>query len=347
MIPRKRRILCACTPNPGTTARFRLDSLRRLGQEVIPFDCAPYQPVSRVLAALRYRIPPFGFTVRRINRDLLRTVREHKPDVVWFDKPIHFTRETIERIRDTGAQTVCYNQDNPFGTLEEQIWYQFLRVFRLFDLHCLFRDADVARYTAWGLPWIRTMFSFEPAVHFPPAAGWSDSRRNRHVSYIGSPFEQRPDFLRRLADEKGLPVVISGALWWKFLPPETFKRLVSDGFLAESRYREAIWRSRVNLSFVTTFNEDDISHKSIEIAACEGFLLALRVPGHQAAFEEDREAVFFSSLDECADKCRFYLDRPDLRQAIAGRGRQRAIRSGYDNDSQLARILNRLDGHDA
>ncbi|MGC2301502.1 MAG: glycosyltransferase, partial [Acidobacteriaceae bacterium] len=55
-------------------------------------------------------------------------------------------------------------------------------------------------------------------------------------------------------------------------------------------------------------------------------------------------AVFFSSLEECADKCRFYLGRPDLREAIARHGRERAVRSGYDNDTQIARILNHLDG---
>jgi spore maturation protein CgeB len=60
--------------------------------------------------------------------------------------------------------------------------------------------------------------------------------------------------------------------------------------------------------------------------------------------EGDREAVFFSSLEDCADKCRFYLDRPELREAIARRGRERAVRSGYGNDTQLPKILNRLDG---
>jgi spore maturation protein CgeB len=82
----------------------------------------------------------------------------------------------------------------------------------------------------------------------------------------------------------------------------------------------------------------------MEITACQGFLLALRTEGHQAVFEEDREAVFFSSLDECADKCRFYLERSSVRETIAQKGRERVIRSGYDNDTQLARILNRLDG---
>jgi hypothetical protein len=298
------------------------------------------------VTAVKYRIPPFDFIVRRINRDLVRAVGEQKPDLVWFDKPIHFTPTTIQAIKQTGALTVCYNQDNPFGTLKEQIWYQFYKVFRLFDLHCLFREADVPRYTQWGLPWIRTIFSFEPSVHFPPPSGWSDAQRPRKVSYVGSPFEQRPDFLQRLADNAGIPLVIAGPRWEKFLKPDIFRRFVTDGYLSDAQYREAIWQSLINLSFVTHFNEDDISHKSVEIAACGGFLLALRTDGHQALFDEDREAVFFSSLEECADKCRFYLERSALRETIAQKGRERAIRSGYDNDTQLARILNRLGGVD-
>jgi hypothetical protein len=147
-----------------------------------------------------------------------------------------------------------------------------------------------------------------------------------------------------LGQEQHIPLVISGPRWNKFLSPELFRRYVSHGYLSDAEYREAIWQSRINLSFVTHFNEEDIGHKSVEIAACQGFLLALRTEGHHALFEEDREAVFFSSLEECADKCRFYLDRPELREAIARRGCERAVRSGYDNDTQLTKILNRLDG---
>jgi Glycosyl transferases group 1 len=41
-------------------------------------------------------------------------------------------------------------------------------------------------------------------------------------------------------------------------------------------------------------------------------------------FEGDREAVFFSSVDQWADKRRFYLDRPTLRETIVRHGRERA-----------------------
>jgi spore maturation protein CgeB len=125
---------------------------------------------------------------------------------------------------------------------------------------------------------------------------------------------------------------------------QQFDHYVSHGYLADAEYRENIWRSKINLGFISHLNEDDIGHKCIEIAACGQFLMAVRSKGHEECFEEDKEAVFFSSAEECADKARFYLRRPDLRDAIGRRARERAVASGYDNDTQLTRILNRLDG---
>lgn len=341
--PRRRRILCICDATPGCTSAYRLESLRRLGQEVIVFDITPYWPRSRVMKLITNRLPA-GPIVYRANRALLLELRRHRPDVVWFDKPTLFTAATIEAIRKTGTLTVCYNQDSPFGPRHDGCWYQFKKVFRLFDLHCLFRAADVTRYSAWGLNFIRILLSYEPSIHFPAPAGWRDADRTREVSYIGHPHEERPQFLLALAEKQGLPVSIDGNGWQPILTDDQFRRYVQHGHLLGNAYREQIWRSKINLSFVTKSNEDDIAHKSVEIAACQGFLLALRTEGHEGIFAEDREAVFFSSLEECADKCRFYLAHADLREAIARSGRERAVRSGYDNDSQLGRVLDCLDG---
>ncbi|MBV8113968.1 MAG: glycosyltransferase [Silvibacterium sp.] len=341
--PAKRRILYLGDPNPGQTSSYRVSALSRLDQDVTVFDLTAYSAGSRILQKLRMRLP-MGPLVAKINRDLLTAVRAGKPDVVFFDKPTHFTRTTIENIKSTGALTVNYNQDSPFGLRNDGCWFQYYRVFRLFDLHCLFRESDVARYRGWGLNYIKTMFSFEPAVQFPPPESWGDDNRTRQVSYIGSPLEERPQFLMELAEKKEVPVVIAGPRWQDFLSEDRYARYVSHGYLANGEYRENIWRSKINLGFVSHLNEDDIGHKCIEIAACGQFLMAVRTRGHEECFDEDREAVFFSSVEECADKARFYLSRPDLRDAIGRRAGERAVASGYDNDTQLARILNRLDG---
>ena len=340
--PRRRGILYVGSVGPAETSFYRLEALRRLGQEVEVLDVRPYFWRSRVGARVQTRWP-FGPMVRGMNRAIVEAVGRFRPEVVWLDKPTLVTPETMDTVRGIGAKTVFYVQDAPFGPRKDGCWGQFLRTFRKADLHCLFRKADVARYSEWGLPWMETMFSYDPRMHFPPAEKMSDERRDRGISYIGHPYEERPGFLLRLAREYGLPVFVNGNLWERVLRADERRQLTLGGYMAGDAYREGIWRSKINLSFVTEANEDDIAHKAVEIAACGGFLMALRTPGHEALFEEDKEAVFFSSVEECAEKARFYLGRPELREAIGVRARERAVRSGYDNDSQLARILDRLD----
>jgi hypothetical protein len=342
-LPRNRSILYVGIVETYGTSSYRFESLLALGQQVRAFNPAEYEPSSRAVRWMRLRYP-YGPLIVRINGDLRRAVAEMKPDVVWFDKPMAFTEKTMNAIHRAGAKIVFYVQDAPFGPRNDGCWRQFRNVYRMADLHCLLRKADVARYKARGLPWIETMFSYDSRVHYPPPGDFTDAERDREVSYIGHPHEERPQFLLKLARDHKLPVFVNGNRWQRVLNAEELKFFRLGDFLAGGQYREAIWRSKINMSFVTEDNEDDIAHKAVETAACGGFLLALRTEGHQALFEEDREAVFFSSVEECADKARFYLGRPDLREAIAARGRERALRGGYDNDTQLARILNRLDG---
>ena len=341
--PRPRRILYVASLSPEQTSYYRYEGLQRIGQEVHPFDPGPYKPSTRAGFWLQFHYP-LGPLVAKINQDLRKAVADLRPEVVWFDKPTLFTRKTMQAVRRVGAKAVFYVQDAPFGPRNDGCWLQFKKILPMADLHCLVRKADVARYSAWGLPWIETMLSFDPAVHFPPPAGFSDADRNRAISYIGHPHEQRGAFLLSLARDYHLPVFINGNRWRTLLTSDEQRYVTIGDFMAGEAYRSGIWRSKINLSFVTKDNEEDIAHKAVEIAACGCFLMAVRTPGHEALFEEDKEAVFFSSVEECADKARFYLERPDLREAIAARARERAVRGGYDNDTQLARILNRLDG---
>ena len=339
---KRRKILYVAPLAPGNTSLYRLEAFRRLGQEMIPFAVDEYEPRSRYVAALRYRYP-VGPLIARVNRALLAAAREHRPDVVWFDKPVHFTADTVEAVKAAGATTVCYNQDNPFGPRNDGCWMQFYKMYRLFDLHCLFRNVDVKRYADWGLPAIKIALSYDPLQHFPPPAGWSDADRNRELAYTGSPLEHRPEFLRALGEKHGLPVSVAGPRWDGVWPPEIEKRFVVGGMMKGGAYREAMWRSKINMAFVTRMNEEDVAHKSFEITACAQFLLAERSPGHQEAFEEDREAVFYGSEEECADKARYYLTHPEERERIAAAGRLRAERSGYSNDAQLEKVLQQLD----
>jgi spore maturation protein CgeB len=213
-----------------------------------------------------------------------------------------------------------------------------------YDLHVVQRDRNIADYRARGArDVIKIQTAYEPTIHYPPPVGWSDKDRDREVSFVGTPYDDRADTLNKLSQSGEFQVAISGnqRLWQRALPAEAFPRLYREGELYLQQYREAIWRSKINLSFLTHSNQDEFVHKSFEIAGCGGFLLAERSEGHLQRFREDEEAVFFSTFDECLQKIRRYLNDEPTRTRIAAAGQARAHRDGYHNDHQVNLILQR------
>jgi len=241
---------------------------------------------------------------------------------------------------------VNYMPDNPFGPRRDPGWRLYMKDVPEFDLTVVPRQVSVADFRQRGAKDVMTVqFAFEETMHFPPAAGWSDKDRDREVSFIGSPYDRRGEIFARLAGE-GVPMTVSGSSnsWGKALGPEMFGRMFREGELTGDQYREGIWRSKINLSFITHSNADEFAHKSFEITACGGFLLAERSEGHTSRFVEDEEAVFFTGEDELLEKIRRYLPDEAARARIAAAGRARAVKSGYGNDTQVGLILERVRG---
>jgi spore maturation protein CgeB len=324
---------------------YRVLALRREGHEVVTIDTNEYGQSNALLRKLEFRLS-WGPEVHRLNHDIIADAARYKPDVFWADKGLWVHPETLQTLRGMGILSVSYMIDNFFGPRRDPGWRLYAKTIPDYDLHCTQRDTNVLDYKAAGArDVIKIQTAFEPTVHFPPPAGWSDADRDRDVSFVGTPYDQRPAFLTRLWKEGGFGVQVNGALVWK-RPLDAAGGLSlyrGNGELRNDEYREAIWRSKINLSFLTHSNQDEFVHKSFEIAACGGFLLAERSPGHLARFREDEEAVFFSDFEECVAKIRRYLPDDAARTRIALAGQQRAWSSGYDNDTQVRRIVERVE----
>ncbi len=336
------RVLFVSGLDPSYYGGFRLATLQRLGlASVTALDQQQYSG-SGLRGKLQFRTQ-FGPEVARFNRDVLQLAADNKVDVAWFDKPLSLWPKTLQALHQRGVFTIDYVNDNPFGPRQDPGWRLYRKTQPYFDLHAVPRTSSVADFEQRGARSVMQIrFTYEPSVHFPPGPGWSDKDRTREVSFIGTPYDDRADFLAQLSYQK-IPLVISGSQphWRAALPANTFDITFRDGELKAAAYREAIWQSRINLAFVTKANHDEVAHKSFEITACGGFLLAERTAGHSAAFKEDEEAVFFSSVEECAAKIRRYLPDQAGRDRIAAAGLLRSRTSGYDNDSMMRTVLMR------
>jgi hypothetical protein len=337
------RILYAAGLSPNDSSLYRMWALKRLGSSVVPLNAYEYAPANALLSKITLRLAA-GPSVNRLNRDLLELVEREKPDILWADKLLGMQPKTLQKLRAMGIATVSYMIDNPFGPRRDPGWRLYMKDIPYYDLHVVQRDANISDYQGRGArDVIKIQTAYEPTIHFPPPAGWSDADRDRPVSFVGSPYDDRAETLEWLA-EQGVPVVISGngRAWQRALGADALARLYSEGELYLQQYREAIWRSKINLSFLTRSNKDEFVHKSFEIAGCGGFLLAERSDGHMQRFREDEEAVFFTGRDELAAKIRRYLPDAEARSKIAAAGHARAARDGYYNDRQVELIVARM-----
>ena len=339
------KILYAAGLSPNDSSLHRLLALERLGHTVVPLNAYDYDSPIPLVRKIVFRLS-IGPGVNRMNRDLLEAVERERPDVLWADKLLWMWPETLDKLRARGVATVSYMIDNAFGPRRDPGWRLYMKGISHYDLHVVQRDRNVVEYKQHGaLDVIKIQTAYEPSLHFPPPEGWSDRDRDREVSFIGSPYDQRAEFITRLWKEFGVPVSVSGnKVWRSVLMADAAAVIYKSEELYEDAYRVGIWRSKINLSFITHSNLDEFVHKSFEIAGCGGFLLAERSEGHSQRFIEDEEAVFFSDIEECVAKIRRYLPDEAARARIAAAGHVRAERDGYHNDRQVGLILERLAG---
>jgi hypothetical protein len=333
------RILYVGNLAPRESSLYRCNALRRLGHEVEGLDTAWCESTGgRLLSAIRVRALG-GPAIARLNEEILAVSRRFQPQLVWFDKPIFVRKKTVDALRESGALTVQFCIDNPFGPRGDPGWRLFRQTLPHYQVHLVQRDSNLGDYRDAGAKDVRIFrTAYEPTMHFPPPPGWSDADRPEEVVFIGAPYDDRPAFLAALAERHNVPVKIWGAPEWGRVAPSLYQ----GSALLGDDYREGLWRAKICLSFVTHSNCDDVAHKSFEIAACGAFLLAEESPGHRAHFTADAEAVFFHDVESCAAAIRRYLADESARSRIAAAGCRRARDSGYGNDARIAAILGQL-----
>ncbi len=338
------RILFAGEQAAGTSSLYRRQALERMGHTVVTLDPNEYVLKQPLLQKVAFRLSA-GPHAARLNGDLLRLAREFRPDVFWADKVLLLQPGTLKKFGAMGIVSVSYMIDNAFGPRKDPGWRLYMKDIPFFDLHVTQRSVNFADYKQRGAPNVmKVQTAYEQTIHFPSPTPIRDAERTREVSFIGTPYDDRAQTMTKVS-EAGISMTISGnpRQWARALTPQAYARMFRIGELYEKDYRETVWKSKINLSFLTRSNHDEYTHKSFEIAGCGGFLLAERSEGHLLRFKEDEEAVFFEGLEELIAKIRRYLPDEAARTRIAQAGCERARRDGYHNDHQVRLIVERVE----
>ncbi|HEV8413715.1 MAG TPA: glycosyltransferase [Bryobacteraceae bacterium] len=327
----------------GGTCRMRLEALERLGHTVEGVDTTWRFTGAGGLALRVLRKTGWAPDPAGASPALLEVIARRKPDLVWIDKGLCISPQTLKQIRARNITLIHYSPDC-MTNRRNQSW-QFLKSVPLYDLHVTTKSYNVAERQAMGAREVVFLNNaYCPKIHRPVPLT-ADERRQYGggVGFIGAFEEERAAAIWFLVTN-GIRIRVWGEGWSTWAKRHRHPLLTVEGScIWGEEYVKATCSFDVNLGFLRKVNRDMQTTRSVEIPACGAFLLAERTDEHQQLFREGAEAEFFATREELLEKCRFYLAHPEERAKIAAAGYRRCLDSDYSYTAHMSAALRHVE----
>ncbi len=312
--------------------------LRDLGLDVFTLDTTRALG-DNIWAARFNQRTYFGRAVRAMNAELIRFVREHRPDVVWLDKAMWAYPWTLRRLRDYAGFVVHYNTDDAFYR-GGHFWLHRLGM-RMHDLYLTTNRLNVREIRQrYGVRTLRVGMGHDSTHHRPPAPTDSPHVGRSGIVFAGHWERNTEEHIQALIDA-GLPVKVGGNRW----EHSRLGALRAVRFVPEDDYVATIARAEIALCILSRNNRNESTGRTFEIPAIGTFMLAERTPEHVYLFGEGVYAALFSGHEELVAKAKHYLMASDERRTIAAAGYARSQELGLSWEAHMARewpIIDRL-----
>ena len=321
------------------TSRQRADALQRLGYEVQLLD--PSEFVSGVLLAGAWQryLGAMGL-VNRVRRGIVRRVKGSKFDLIWVDSGALVPRALLEELRQIAPRIINLNLDDPFGKRDLNTWMQYRSAVSSYDLVVVVREENIEEAKALKAKRVLRVYrAADEVAHAQRELNENEKATwKSEVLFVGTGFPERGAFFCELI-RLGVPLSIYGNKWSELKEWKTLKHNWNGPGLEDAySYSTAILAAKVSLGLLSKGNRDLHTTRSLEIPSLGGVFCAERTSEHLSLYREDEEAVFWSSAEECAVKCKALLANDEWRRAVATRGHERYLKNGWSN-MKVAEII--------
>ena len=325
------------------TSLQRGNALKRLGHEAYLIDPHRYLPskgfIGKIINKLIYEIGGYIFEPY-VRARLFWKLKRKSFDLVWVDSGELLSARTIRSLHSHASKVINYNHDDPFGERDGKRFELYRKAVSEYDLLVVVRRPNVDEAIKAGAKHVVHVYRPADEVCHAPIF-ISEQERTRWVNnvvFIGTWMPERGPFMARLL-ELGVPLKIYGDRWQKAGEWPILKQAWAGTNLVGADYVKAIQCAKVSLGLLSKGNRDLHTTRSAEIPYIGSVLCAERTSEHESMYRENEEAVFWSTPEECAEKCFWLLDNPEVRDRIAKAGRERCIKNGMLNEVVAKQIL--------
>ena len=337
------KILCVGSFYGPSNAWRRKERLKALGYDVCEMNTSnlgmvEWETIRRII--IKFCKPLF---VTILERTLIQTVRQHQPQVIFFEKSQWLRPRTFSKLRDAGPVGMVlahYNPDEFFDSDNPNKWGFFLEAIPYYDVHFIPKPSNLQGYLDHGGKHIHVFDrSFDPSFHRPvPLSPEEKERFGCEIGFIGKWAPHREQVIAEVI-RSGIPVAVWGNGWYRGPHWETIRPHWRGPAQYGEEYPKAICGMGIALHFLRKENFDEQDSRSFELPACGACMVAGRSPAHERLFEEGKEAFFFDETSELISILKDLQANPDLCKQIGEQAREKSVHSPYDHDARLTEFL--------
>lgn len=330
-----------------STSFHRSEALKRLGYNVLLFD--PYKTLNNPFDSF---LNPIHFRTGYIltNNKLTRWCEEllenqPAPDIIWINSGELFCPSALKVLRQKKAPIILYNNDDPTGKRDGARFNSLLKSIPYYDVCAVMRDVNINEFKKKkAQKVVRVTMSYDEVEHAP----FSDPliilpKFHSDVAFIGTCMknENRDQFIYSLI-KSNINVSIWGDRWnqspyWNKLKPYHRGNSISG-----REYVSAIQGAKICLGLLSKGNRDLHTQRSLEVPYAGGVLCAQRTNEHLELFREKQDALFWSSLDECTEICKYLLENNNYREEVRLSGMKRVREIKVGNQDICQKILSSI-----
>lgn len=296
-----------------------------------------------------------------LNARLIYEVEEKKPDLLFcFLFTEELKKETISYItRKTRTQTFNWFADDHWRfPIYSKYWAPMFSAVSTTDAQA------VAKYQALGVKVIKTQWAANTYVYKPVSRLISSpnkedggtGRETYQIVFVGKNYGNRQHYINSLKSQ-GLPAEGYGSGWPKGRVSQQRMLEIFSNARINLNFTESPYTNfSGNLKFISNFflerqsflggwnfkcpisdfkfyyqafrgaQRNQIKGRTFEIPACGGFLLSQSAEDLSDYYQDGREIVIFHSESDMIEKCKYYLEHEQERQAIAQSGYARTVK---------------------
>jgi spore maturation protein CgeB len=260
------------------------------------------------------------------NQKLIEIANQFQPNLTFVVSPLWMKPSTIKALQKHGL-VFAFFTDNPLDShhTHSNAWVR--KGLPMWDAVFIWSQELANKLAKQGINKVfYHPFCSDVEYHFP-------SKQNNliyDVAFIGNwdSSRKREQYLKAISHYR---LAIWGSDYWITHCRETSIRNSFKGMCTYQEVPEILGSAKIGLNILRPQNESGHNIRTFEIPAARTLMLSERSRDLLELFEEDKEAVYFSTPEDLQQKIKYLLDCPDLIQSIANAGYKKALKHTINN----------------